>query len=163
MKTDEQPTAFGVFSPIGHVVMAMPSGTDLVAVEAALTAADLGPDPVVRIPPAQMLAQADADLARASPLASVGQERILVKAQRELAAQGHTFLVIDAPDDEQVQRVAAIARRFGANRAQRYDRWVIEELIEVGTTDQQAPESPDLGLNAQTRSGHKSGGQRRSA
>ena len=163
MNHDEHPTAFGVFSPIGHVVMATPSGTDLVAVESALAAADLGPDPVVRISPAQMLAQADADLARASPLASVGQERNLVKAQRELAAQGHSFLVIDTPDEAQVQRVAAIARRFGVTRAQHYGRWVIEELIEVGSTDQQVPESPDLGLDAQTRSGHERGGSGRSA
>ena len=163
MRPDEHPTAFGVFSPIGHVVMAMPRGTDLDAVEAALAEAHIGTDPVVRLPPAQMLAQAEADLERASPLASVGQERNLVKAQRTLAAQGHTFLVIDAPNDVQVQRVAAIARRFGATRAQRYGRWVIEELIEVGTTDKQVPESPDLGLDAQTRSGRESGGQRRSA
>jgi hypothetical protein len=155
VKTDEHPTAFGVFSPTGHVVLALPKGTDLDAIETALAAASLGTDPVVRVSPAHMLAQADADLERASPLASVGQERNLVKAHRELALQGHTFLVIDAPDDEQVQRVAEIARRFGAARAQRYGRFVIEELIEVGSTDQQTPESPELGLDAQTTSGHE--------
>lgn len=153
MKPGEHPTAFGVFKPIGHVVAAFPAGTPLDAVEAALAAAGIVGQDVQRLSPEQMKVQADTDIAQASPLASIGQELNLVKAQRELALLGHSFLVIKTDDDEQVDSVEGIARSFSASRAQHYGRWLVTELVEVGATDQQVNESPDRGLDAQTPSG----------
>lgn len=143
--------AYGVFKPTGHVVAAFPVGTDLAGVEQALADADLRD--VSCISPAQMLAQAEDDLAHASPLAGVGQELNLVKAHRERALLGDSFLVIRVPDSDAVQRTAAIANRYGASRAQHYGRMIVEELVPVGSTDRQVPESPDTGLDNQTRTG----------
>ncbi len=152
-----QPTSFGVFKPVGHVVVAFDADTDVDAVCAALAEQGFDDKQVQRLSATQMIEQADGDIARASPLAAIGQELNLVKAQRELALLGHVFIVVAAAKFEEARRVAAVAEQFGATRAQHYGRWVIEELIGVGTTDQQVSESPDRGLDAQTVSGQESG------
>ena len=160
MQDIQHPTSFGVFKPVGHVVVAFAPGTDLDAVCRELAEQGFDADAVQQLSPAQMIEQADGDIARASPMAAIGQELNLVKAQRELAVIGHSFLVVEAPKDEQAGRVAAVAERHGATRAQHYGRWLIEELIGVGTTDRQVSESPDRGLDAQTDSGRESGSAR---
>ncbi len=145
------PTSFGSFNPVGHVVLALPRGTDLAAIRAAL--AEAGRPEVRTLTPAQMQAQAEADLANPSPLAAFGQEMNIVKVHRELALQGHSFMVVEAAHEAQVQRVAEIARSHRATRAQHYGRWVIEELVPVGSSTQQTTETPARGLDAQTASG----------
>ena len=128
MEKTNPPTTLGVFSPVGHVVAAFAEGTDLDAVERALTGAGLAGAGVLRMSPDEMIAQADKDLLQASPLASFGHELNLVKTHRDLAAQGNTFLVIEAKEDDQVPRIAEIVNRFQATSADRYGRWMIEEL-----------------------------------
>ena len=155
MDTDNKPEAYGVFKPVGHVIASFPTDADAQGASQALK--NEGYDDVVFYAPDAMLRQADADIANAGVLASLGQELNLVKAHRELAAQGFSFLVIDAPDDDDNVRVAAIARQFNATRAQKYGRLVIEELIEVGSGEAQVGESPDRGLDAQTPSGNEEG------
>ena len=100
-----------------------------------------------------MLAQAEADIARASPAASIGQDLNLVKAHRALAMLGYHFLVVRADDDEQATRIAAIGQAQGAERAQHYGHFIVEELIEHASDTRQVVESPDRGLDASTPSG----------
>ncbi len=162
-QTAAQPTpahskSFGVFKPTGHVVVSFPAETDLDAVERALASKGFAADAVSRISAEQMVAQADADIDNASMLASIGQELNLVKAQRELALRGQSFVVVAASNDALSGAVAEVARQFNASRAQHYGRFLVEELIEVGSSNQQVSESPDRGLDAQTRSGHEQGG-----
>ncbi|MBC8057722.1 MAG: hypothetical protein H7Y61_14195, partial [Rhizobiales bacterium] len=95
------------------------------------------------------------DIEQAGVLAGIGQELNHVKSHREQAIKGHSFLVVKAPGDDRAQRVADIARRFNATRAQSYGRLVIEELIEPGTGENQVAESPDRGLDAQTQTGRE--------
>jgi hypothetical protein len=151
MTTDPRPTSFGVFNPVGHVVLALPRGADLAALRAAL--AEAGRPETHHFLPGEMLAQADDDIANASPLAAFGQELNIAKAHRELALQGHSFMVVEAANEAQIQRVAEIANAHRVTRAQHYGRWLIEELVPVGTHDQQTTETPDRGLDAQTASG----------
>ena len=63
--------------------------------------------------------------------------------------------MVHAPQEPQWRQVAEIARRFHAERAQRYGNFIIEELIEDTHEEQQVFESPDRGLDAQTRSGNE--------
>lgn len=98
-------------------------------------------------------ASADRDIAEAGFLATVGQEFNLVKEHLQLAKRGHGFVSVRAPDTAAAERVASIARRLSADRAQRYGTFVIEELIEPGSGEAQVAESASRGLDAQTRSG----------
>jgi hypothetical protein len=127
---NDPPEPFGVFKPVGHIVIAYRSPADLQAAAQKLAQGFAAAD-LVRYTPAEMIAQVDAQLPEASPLASLGQELNLIKAHRELAEAGCSFLVVHAPQDEQADRVAAVARSTNAVAAQRYGRFIVEELIDV--------------------------------
>lgn len=147
--------SFGVFKPVGHVVISFPTAAAAHAAAQALRQAGFGdgPDALREIGDRAMVAQADDDLARASPVASIGQEVNLVKAQRELALLGYHFLVVKAEDADAARHIAAIAGAHEAERAQHYGRFIVEELIGHDTDTAQVAESPDRGLDAQTPSG----------
>jgi hypothetical protein len=146
--------SFGVFKPVGHVVISFPTAGAMRAAARDLRDAGFGGEEgtLREIDDRAMVAQADADLKRASPLAAIGQELNLVKAQRELALLGYHFLVVKA-DDDAARRVADIASRHQAERAQHYGQFVIEDLIQHPGDTGQVAESPDRGLDAQTPSG----------
>jgi Fe-S cluster assembly scaffold protein SufB len=155
VNTDDKPESFGVFKPVGHVIVAFASEADAEAAQTQLRREAFTAEDIRAYTPEQMKNQADIDIEQAGVLASIGQELNLVKAHRELAAQGYSFLVVKAPNDDATQRVAEIARRCHAARAQKYGRLIIEELIEVGTGDKQVAESSDRGLDSQTVSGRE--------
>ncbi len=160
MNPDQQPKAFGVSKPVGHVVVAFPTRSDLEGARAELLGLGFADADLTAFTPEQMVAQADIDVENAGILANIGQELNLVKANRDLALRGHGFLLVRASEDEPAQQVAAVARRFNASRAQKYGRMMIEELIEVGSDERQVAESPDRGLDAQTPSGVEAEGDR---
>ena len=152
MASDEH--SFGVFKPVDHVVISFPSAEQADAAAQALAKAGLQGEPTVRrLSDRQMLAQIDQDLQKASLLASVGQEVNLVKAHRALAERGYHWLVVHAPERELAARVAHIAQAQGAERAQLYGNFIIEELIDHSGSKPQVAESPDRGLDAETPSG----------
>jgi hypothetical protein len=154
MASDER--SFGVFKPVDHVVISFPSAAQADAAMQALAKAGQQGEPAVRrLTDRQMVAQIDNDLEQASALAAVGQEVNLIKAHRELAERGYHWLVVHAPDKDQARQVAHIAQTHGAERAQHYGNFIIEELIDrdrAGSKPQVA-ESPDRGLDAETPSG----------
>ena len=140
------PESFGVFTPVGHVVVTFRTADDLQAAEAALGEQGFAASEMVRYTPAEMIAQVDAEVAKASPLASIGQDLNLIKAHRELAQEGCSFLVVHAPEQAHVDKVEAVAHAHKAVAAQRYGRFVTEELIDH-TEDNQTFESIDTGLD----------------
>lgn len=149
MNRIDRPEAYGVFKPVGHVIASFPTDVDARGARDALLAVGFEASAIVSYTPAQMKEQADTDIDQAGVLAGVGQELNLVRAHRELALQGYSFLVVKAPSDDDAQRVADVATRFNANRAQKYGRLMIEELIDR-SRDNQVNESPELGLDAQS-------------
>ncbi len=155
MELQAHPTSFGVFKPVGHVVISFPSEAQADDARDALATDGFTEDAVTPYTADEMLAQIDDDLANASPLANLGQEINLIKAHRELAVRGYHWLVVRVKDDEAARRVADTAHAFGAERAQLYGRFIIEELIEHATDTTQVAESPDRGLDPQTPSGEE--------
>jgi len=152
MDHDDQ-RSFGVFKPVGYVVISFPRAEQAQQAAAALEQSGTPSGDVHRYDDRQMIEQIDHDIERASPLASVGQEMNLIRAHRDLAEKGYHWLVVHAPDDEQAVQVAEVARSHGAERAQQYGRFIIEELIARPGNLPQVSESPDRGLDAQTPSG----------
>lgn len=145
--------SFGVFKPVGHLVVSFPSAQQMAEAAQALLGLSLPADAVRRFSDREMLAQIDADLLSASALAAVGQELNLVKAHRALAERGYHWLVIRSQTDLLARKIAALMRSLGAERAQLYGRFIIEELIPRRSDRAQVSESPDRGLDAQTPSG----------
>ena len=152
-KDDDDHKNFGVFKPTGHTVISFPAAEQAQQARQAIAELGLDRDAVRSMTDTEMLAQIGDDLKRASPLAAVGQEMNLVLAHRALAERGYHWLVVRTDDDDVARRVADAARAAGAERAQRYGRFVIEEMIEHPDDEPQVAESPDRGLDAQTASG----------
>jgi hypothetical protein len=100
-----------------------------------------------------MKEQAEHDIAHASPLAHFGQEVNLVRAHRDLAEKGYSFLIVPADNTDLARKAAEIGRGFHVERAQRYGNFVIEELIESREDEAQVFESPHRGLDSETPSG----------
>ena len=156
MASDER--SFGVFKPVDHVVISFPTGEQADAAAQALhKVAISGATTVRRLTDREMLSQIEQDLQKASSLAAVGQELNLIKAHRALAERGYHWLVVHAADRDQAAQVAQIARAHGAERAQLYGNFIIEELIDRDHADAkpQVAESPDRGLDAETPSGEE--------
>ena len=146
MDKNKVPESFGVFKPVGHVVITFRTAGDLQAAEAALQDQGLAASEMVRFTPAEMISQVDAEVERASPLASIGQDLNLIKAHRERALEGRSFLVVHAPEQATVAKVDAVAHQLNAVAAQRYGRFITEELIDDAAGNQ-TNESPDTGLD----------------
>lgn len=155
MNDSTSQTAYGVFKPVDHVLASFPTEDDARAAVQALREA--GFPEVAFYPAAQVCQRADRDIASAGVLAGIGQELNLVKQQRELAGAGHPFVSVLAPEDAAARRAADILARHRADRAQKFGHLIIEELIEPGSGPRQANESPDTGLDPQTRSGREAG------
>jgi len=154
--TTDAPRSFGVFKPVGHVVISLPDADAAQKATEAVVGQGVAAAGLRHYSDREMLRQIDEDLAHASPLAAVGQEMNLVLAHRTLAERGYHFLVVPVSSDEQAAQVARAAEGCGAERAQHYGRFIIEELIERPGGIPQVAESPDRGLDAQTPSGKES-------
>ena len=155
MNDNNSQTAYGVFKPVGHVLASFPTERDARSAVEALKQA--GFPNVAFYPASEVLERAERDIRNSGVLANIGQELNLVKQQRDLAGEGHPFVSVLAPEDDAARRAADIVARYNADRAQKFGRLIIEELIEPGTGQRQAKESPDTGLDPQTRSGNESG------
>ncbi|MEO5770809.1 MAG: hypothetical protein ABIQ29_01945 [Burkholderiaceae bacterium] len=151
----EENTSFGVFKPVDHVVISLPDAQSADRAAQAIGQIGVQAGAIRRFTDQEMISQIDHDMQSASPLASIGQEMNLIRAHRELAERGFHWLVVRAEDDEQARAIAAAAEGCGAERAQYYGRFIIEELIERDNGLNQVGESPDRGLDAQTPSGHE--------
>lgn len=147
MDKSNPPTSFGVFKPVGHVVIALDSAALSQSVSDRLLAAGFADNDLVHYTPDEMKNQVDTELHTASALASIGQDLNLIKAHRALAESGCSFIVVHAPAAEQVEQVRSIANTMNAKSAQRYGVLIVEELIDPKSGQRQVFESPDRGLD----------------
>jgi len=155
--TQEENTSFGVFKPVDHVVISLPDAQSADRAAHAIGQAGVQVGEIRRFTDQEMISRIDEDMKSASPLASIGQEMNLIRAHRDLAERGFHWLVVRAEDDDQARAIAAAAEGCGAERAQYYGRFIIEELIDPDSGLNQVGESPDRGLDAQTPSGQEGG------
>ena len=130
MDKSDPPESFGVFKPVGHTVIVFRSAADLDAAAALLLAEGFDAAALVRYTPQEMTAQVATELADLSPLAQFGYEIELVREHRVLAEAGRFFLIVHAPDAVQTARVDEVVKTMKATSAQRYGRFVVEELKE---------------------------------
>lgn len=151
----EEHTSFGVFKPVGHTVISFPSADQADEARTALGRLGLSGDAIVSYTDREMLSQIDRDIQEASPLASIGQEMNLILAHKALAQEGYHWLIVHTPDDELARQVAACVKPLGAERAQLYGRFIIEEMITHAGAPAQVAESPDRMLDSATPSGRE--------
>lgn len=142
------PTSFGVFKPINHVVMSFKTTSQMKLAQHTVFDAQFDSEQVYDYTSQEMQTQSEQDLDQATTLAGIGQDLNLVKEHLALAKLGYCFLVVFAPEKEQIEKLTQIATACGAIRAQNYGRFIVEELIPQSEGSPQRPESLETGLDS---------------
>jgi hypothetical protein len=123
------PTWFGLFKPVGWLMVGLPSPALADTLEQALLAAGWTDATVLRFNPGESLAQLRAMTDDPGPLADFGHEVTLPGRYVELAQQGYGWCLVKVDDNPQAVQAAAIARDGGATLAVHYRLLTMEELI----------------------------------
>ncbi len=129
MTKADHPQSLGAFKPVGHVVVAMPDDRSAAAAVQALLRQGFEREDILEYTAAEENDEMDRMLQHASDFAGFGYEITLMRRYKALAAEGASWLIVFAPEDEHAGRVAETARAHGALMAEKYHRLVIEDLI----------------------------------
>jgi hypothetical protein len=130
-EADALPTSFGVFKPVGHVMMGLPTQAHIDALVSALHSADWPASGVRQFAPRESVAELRAMVDKAGPLAGFGYEITLLRRYLALTEEGYRWLLVRADDSERAVAAAALAHASGATTAVYYRTLTVEELIPV--------------------------------
>lgn len=130
LSADTTATSFGVFKPVGHVMVGLPLPDQLRALVRALHGAGWTADTLLRFDAHEAVPELEAMVAGAGVLAGFGFEITLLRRYLALTQEGYSWLLVRAEDAEQAQAVAAFARDCGARVAVHYRTLTVEELID---------------------------------
>ncbi len=122
-------TDFGVFYPLGHIVVAFPKYEDALGVQQDLVVGGYDLADCVIHKSEEVAAAAASNLRESTGwLARLGKSDEAVQAHLNAAKQGATFMLIYAPGDTDAERVMNVVRRVPFELAHRYRRLAIEDL-----------------------------------
>jgi len=122
------PRSFGVFAPVGYLVLAFQQEQEAAHAREALLMGGYDDDEIIEYSSQQVIADIEATRDKISILAYMGAELAYQREQLEYAKQGFTFLVVYAPSEAETRRVLNVARRFRAQLAHKYNRGSIEDV-----------------------------------
>jgi hypothetical protein len=129
MSKTDFPLSFGVFKPVGHVVVGVDTNLSAAGLREALLEIGFDADDITCLAPDEMEKRLHALLPGVSSLAGFGSELESMKHYEELASQGYGWVVVYAPDAYAQGLVAQVAREHGAKLANKYNRLTLEELL----------------------------------
>lgn len=130
MDKSDPPTAFGIFKPVGHTLIALQTPEQLQSAVSDLGNLGFAPHTMVQYSPVEMKAEVVAELLNTSPFASFGYELDLIRQYKTLAEQGCSFLVVEAPSEALANQVAGWVRSSQPVSAQHYGHFMIQNLTE---------------------------------
>jgi hypothetical protein len=122
------PRSFGVFAPVGYVVLAFQEEREAAQARQALLTGGYEDDEVMPFSSQQVISAAEDTRDNMSVLAYLGTELAHQRMQLEYARQGCTFLVVYAPTEAETSRVLRVARRYRVRLAHKYNRLTVEEI-----------------------------------
>jgi hypothetical protein len=123
------PTSFGVFKPVGYVMVGVPSKAQADSVAAALHASAWPDGTVLHFAPTNGVSELEGLVDSAGPLAGFGYEITLLRRYLALAKEGYRWLLVKVDGTEQAAKAAVLARAGGATLAVHYRTLVVEDLI----------------------------------
>ena len=131
-RTDAHAAKTGTLSlikPLGHAVLGFANEDSAQAAAQMLRDAGLGDEDVTFVGAQDMARALSEQIDGAGPLSSYGQEMNLARHRLDLAQQGVAWLVVHLPDASFDEHVVEAAKKHQASLAQKYNRFMIEELI----------------------------------
>jgi hypothetical protein len=129
MTKGEFQESLGALKPVGHGVLAFANDAIANDARADLLQAGFTDQDILTYTSAELFPDLDEMIRKASGAAGFGYEINLMRRYLTLAGEGASWLVVYAPEDDQIARLTQIAQRFGAKTAVRYGRLVNEDLV----------------------------------
>jgi hypothetical protein len=123
------PTSFGVFKPVGHVMIGLPTQMQLNALVAALQGKQWPPSALRQFSPVESADELQAMIDHAGFASSAGYEITLLHRYLSLTQAGYRWLLVQVANNDSAAAAADIARQCGATLALHYRTLTIEELI----------------------------------
>lgn len=123
------PTSFGVFKPVGWLMVGLPTQALADGLVAALHDANWPSADVLHFAPSETLAELEAMVDNAGALAGFGYEITLLRRYVSLTKEGYRWLLVKVDSVERAAAAAAIARSCDASLAVHYRLLTIEELL----------------------------------
>jgi hypothetical protein len=129
MTKGELQESMGAFNPVGHAVLAFANDAAAAVARTAVLGAGFQEADILVYTSAELFPDLEKMMRNASGAAGFGYEVTLMRRYMTLASEGAGWLVVYAPEEEQVAKVKAIARQLGARSAVHYGRLLHEDLI----------------------------------
>ena len=129
MTKGEFQESLGALNPVGHVVLAFASDAIAADARADLSQAGFTDQDILTYTSGELFPDLDDMIRKASGAAGFGYEINLMRRYQTLAGEGSGWLVVYAPEDDQVAKASLVAKRLGAKSAVRYGRLVNEDLV----------------------------------
>jgi hypothetical protein len=129
LAADTIPTSFGVFKPVGWVMVGFPMQAQADVLVAALHGAGWASAAVLHFKPRESVAELRAMVDNAGSMAGFGYEITLLRRYLALAQEGYCWLLVKVDNVEHAAKAVAVARECGAKLAVHYRMLTVEELI----------------------------------
>ena len=123
------PTSFGVFNPVGWLMLGQPTQASADAVAAALHAAGWPGNEVLHFVPKETLAELEEMVENAGGMSGFGYEITLLARYVKLTKEGYRWLLAKVDSVDRAAEAAGIAKGLGATLAVHYRMLITEELI----------------------------------
>ena len=123
------PTSFGALKPVGHVLLAFASASQRSLVQTGMQLDGWADDAVLEFEPQESVQELSQLIEHSSGAAGFGYELTLMRRYLDLAQTGHVWLLVKVDGDPQAQRIASLARLYGARSAVHYRLLTIEDLL----------------------------------
>jgi len=130
---EQLPTSFGVFKPVGWLMVGLPTQADADALVIALQGAGWAGAQVLHFTPSETLPELEAMVENAGSMAGFGYEITLLRRYVALTREGFRWLLVKVDAAARAVAAADLARACGATLAVHYRLLTVEELI--GGTD----------------------------
>jgi tRNA A58 N-methylase Trm61 len=126
---DELPLTFGAFNPVGHVMVGVQSQDHLARAREAFSQAGFEDEDVLEFSPREAHQDMDEMVDKVSPVVSFGYESVLMKRYVQLSQRGYRWLVVYAPDEDDVERLKTVLAQQGIDVAVKYHLLASEDLV----------------------------------
>jgi hypothetical protein len=123
------PTSFGVFKPVGHMMVGLPLQAQLTALVSTLRNAGWAAAALRQFSPVACVEELRAMVAKAGVLAGFGYEITALRRYVSLTDVGYRWLLVQADDTDSAMAAAQLAQHCGATLAVYYRRLTVEDLI----------------------------------
>lgn len=129
MTKSELQESLGAFNPVGHAVLAFAGDQVADDAEKALRTAGFAAADILRFTSGELFPDMNEMMRNASGAAGFGYEITLMRRYMTLASEGAGWVIVYAPEEEQVAKVQTVAKQFDARSAVQYNRLVSEDLV----------------------------------